>query len=523
MKQEKIIKKYIADIFITKKEGNTITYNVSIDSIVDICKQLYFGHKLQLKTITASDERKDGGGFKIYYVFGVPYENIYLIPYVILKDKEEFPSLTKDIHEASGYERKIKSFLGLTPTGHPHPQQILLHENWPDTVFPLRKDFDWQKRPTEGRGKYKFQKVEGEGIYEIPVGPVHAGIIEPGHFRFTVAGEEIILLESKLGYTHKGTEKLFEVLPMADKIRLSERVSGDTSFSHSLAFCQAIENLSDIEVPARAKYLRVIFSEMERLANHFNDIGFIMMDTGYSFGGANCARLREVIMQWNERLTGSRFLRGVNTIGGLTRDIEDETSTELLPALKKLQNDFNEVIEIAKSSSSLLNRLSGTGKLACQIAVDHGVIGVVGKAMEIAHDARIEYPYAAYDQLKFSIALEKEGDVMARWSVRIKEVQSSIEILEQAILGIPADKKLKSDKDVILRSNSCTMGVAEGWRGEIIYFVVTDSAGHVGRVDVRDPSFVNWPLVSYATKGNVVPDFPLINKSFNLSYSGNDL
>lgn len=523
MKQDEIIKKYIADKFEAKKDGNTIVYNVPIGDIADIFKKLYFEHKLPLKTITATDERNGGDGFRIYYVFGVPKENVFLAPYSTLKNKEEFPSITKDIHEASGYERKIKSFFGLNPVGHPHPQQIVLHENWPDTIFPLRKDFDWQKRPAEAHGSYKFQKVEGEGIYEIPVGPVHAGIIEPGHFRFSVAGEEIMLLEAKLGYTHKGIEKLFEVLPMEGKVRLSERVSGDTSFTHSLAFCQAIENLSDIEVPKRAQYLRVIFSELERLANHLNDIGFIMLDTGYNFGGASGARLREIIMQWNERLTGSRFLRGVNTIGGVMRDIANGTKTELLSALKKLHRDFNEVIEIAKSSSSLLNRLSGTGELDRQIALDHGVIGVAGRAMDIAHDARIEYPYAAYDKLKFDIALENEGDVQARWSVRIKEVHSSVAIIEQALQDMPLDKELKSNKKMTLRCNSCGVGIAEGWRGDIVYFVVTDSVGQVSRVDARDPSFINWPLVGHAGKGNVVPEFPLINKSFNLSYSGNDL
>ena len=523
MKQDVIIKKYIADKFAAKKEGNVIVFDVPIDQITEICKEYYFEHKLQLKTITATDERNDDAGFKIFYVFGVPNENIFLAPCIVLKNLEEFPSITKDIHEASGYERKIKTFFGLNPVGHPHLRQILLHENWPDAVYPLRKDFDWKTRPADAVGSYEFEKVEGEGIYEIPVGPVHAGIIEPGHFRFSVAGEGIMLLEPMLGYTHKGIEKLFEVLPMEGKVKLSERVSGDTSFTHSLAFCQAIENLSDIEVPIRARYLRVIFSELERLANHFNDIGFIMLDTGFNFGGSNGARLREVIMQWNERLTGSRFLRGVNSIGGIKRDIDNETSTELLCALKKLHQDFKEVIGIAESSGSLHNRLAGTGKLDPQIAIDHGVIGVTGRAVGVAHDARFEYPYAAYDMLKFDIALENEGDVLARWSVRIKEVHSSMAILEQALQNMPLDKELIADKKLVLRSNSCGVGITEGWRGDIVYFVVTDRAGQVARVDIRDPSFINWTVLGHTGKGNVVPDFPLINKSFNLSYSGNDL
>ena len=522
MKRE-IIEKYIPAKYEIRKEGNVAAYNVPIDEIPEIANQLYFAHALQLKTITAADERSEGGGFKIYYVFGVPKENVFLVPYITLTDHQNFPSITKAIHEASGYERKIETFFGLKPTKHPHPRPIILHENWPDTVFPLRKDFNWRDRPPQAHASYEFHKVEGMGIYEIPVGPVHAGIIEPGHFRFNVVGEEIASLEPKLGYTHKGAEKLFEVLTMGDKIRLSERVSGDTSFTHSLAFCQAVENLSGIHIPERAKYLRVVFSELERLANHLSDIGLVMLDAGYNFGGSNGARLREIIMQCCERLAGNRFLRGINTIGGVTRDITSEMSGGLLSDLKKVHRDFNEVIEIAESSFSLLNRLSGTGKLDRQIALDHGVLGVAGRATGIAHDARVEYPYAAYDKLKFEIVLEEEGDVRARWSVRIKEVHSSMNIIEQALGSIPLNDELKSGEKMVLRSNSYGIGVTEGWRGDIIYFVATDAAGEISRVDVRDPSFINWTILGHAGKGNVVPDFPLINKSFNLSYSGNDL
>ena len=521
MIHKEIIKKYLGDKFTAELEGDTVAFAVPINEIASVCHDLYHNHNLPLKIITAADERNQGGGFRIFYVFGSPQENIFFTPYIILKNEEEFPSITNDIHEASGYERKIKSFFGLNPIGHPNPQPFILHENWPAGVFPLRKDFDWKTRPAEAKGFCEFQKIEGEGIYEIPVGPVHAGIIEPGHFRFSVAGEEIVNLEPRLGYKHKSIEKLFEVLPLEDKVRLSERVSGDTSFTHSLAFCQALENLAGVKVPERAEYLRVIFSELERLANHINDIGFIMLDTGYNFGGANCSRLKEAIMQLNERLTGSRFLRGVNTIGGVTKDII--SGEKLLSELKEIYEDFKEVIEVAENSSSLYNRLSGTGKLDRQIAIDHGVVGVVGRAVGLAHDARLDFPYAAYDKLKFEMALEKDGDVRARWYVRIKEVHSSMAILEQAIASLPAGKIQTAGEKIVFPKNSLSIGAAEGWRGEIVYFVLTDEAGQISRVEASDPSFLNWGVLGYAGKGNLVPDFPLINKSFNLSYSGNDL
>ena len=523
MELNKIIETCIAHHLGIKREGNVVTVHIPVEDIVAVCNGLYFECRLQLLTLTATDEREGGEGFKIFYVFGVPGENIILVPFIQLKNSQEFPSITKTIHAASGYERKIKSFFGLEPVGHPRPRQILLHENWPADLFPLRKDFNGKDRPAEANNEpYEFQRVEGEGIYEIPVGPVHAGIIEPGHFRFSVAGEEIILLEAKLGYTHKGIEKLFETLPLEQKVRLSERVSGDTSFTHSLAFCQAVEKLAGMEIPEKAKYLRVLFSELERLANHFSDIGFIMSDTGYSFGGSHGARLREIVMQCNERLTGSRFLRGVNAIGGVTKDIAPDLGKKLLTDFEKLQSDFKQVLEISENSSSLLNRLQGTGKLAEEVARDHGVTGLAGRAVGLEHDARIDYPYAAYDRLQFSIALENEGDVRSRLYVRIKEVYSSMDLLRQCLEKM-AEGEIRIAGEVTLKPESHAIGIAEGWRGDIVYFVVTDSAGVITRVDVRDPSFINWTVLGHAGKDNVVPDFPLINKSFNLSYSGNDL
>lgn len=522
MEWDRIIETYRAQHFELKREGNVVTVHVPVEHIVAVCNDLHFERKLQLKALTATDERGQGGGFKIFYLFGMPGENIFVVPYIQLKSKLEFPSITRAIHGASGYERKIRSLFGLEPVGHPRPRPILLHENWPADLFPLRKDFNGEERPAEANTPYEFQRVEGEGIYELPVGPVHAGIIEPGHFRFSVAGEEIILLEAKLGYTHRGIEKLFEKLPLGEKVRLAERASGDTSFTHSLAFCQAVETLAGMAVPEKAEYLRVVFSELERLANHFSDIGFIMSDTGYSFGGSHGARLREMVMQWNGDLTGSRFLRGVNTIGGVTRDIAPDARKKLLTDLEKLETDFHQVIEITENSSSLLNRLQGTGKLDVDIALDHGVTGLAGRAVGLEHDARIDYPYAAYDRLPFAIALEQEGDVRSRLYVRIKEVYSSILLLRHSLEKM-ADGEIRVSGETRLKPDGHGIGIAEGWRGDIVYFVVTDSAGSITRVDVRDPSFINWTVLGHAGKDNVVPDFPLINKSFNLSYAGNDL
>ncbi|MDD5773986.1 MAG: NADH-quinone oxidoreductase subunit C [bacterium] len=503
---------------------NAAIFEVSASEIKKVAGDLHGNKNLLFKLITATDERAENDCFKIWYVFGIPKENLFIIPFIQLKNTTEFPSISLIIYESLNFEKKIQTFFGLTPTGSYDLRPIILHENWPTDIFPLRKDFNWQARPETASGVYRFQEVKGEGIYEIPVGPIHAGIIEPGHFRFSVAGERIVLLEPRLGFTHKGSEKLFEVLSLGDKVKLSEKISGDSSFSHSLAFCQALEKLSRINVPARARYLRVIYAELERLANHLGDIGAIMMDTGFNFGGAQGARLREIVMRINERITGSRFLRNVNVISGVVKDIDDKEKNKLSLELEKINKDFYEVIAVAENSTSLLNRLKGTGALSAEISKNHGVLGVAGKAVGIQNDARVDYPYAAYDELlPGEIATEQDGDVYARFRVRIKETFASIKIIQDALRKLPEGCTSIADPDVIFKKNALAISVVEGWRGEILYFVTTGTDGNISRVAPRDPSFINWGVLRYAGFGNIIPDFPLINKSFNLSYSGNDL
>jgi len=524
---EELKTKYIPAGVATQTYGNFTTFEVSHTDIVRTIQTLYHEQGLPLKIITALDERKMCGKFKVLYVFGIPTENEYIAPYILTEN--EFPSLTPMVHEANAYERKIMSFFGLKAIGHPDPRPMILHENWPADVHPLRKEFDGKSRPERTIGTYEFTHIQGEGIYEIPVGPVHAGIIEPGHFRFNVAGEEILNLEGRLGYSHKGTEKLFETLPLPDTIKLSERISGDSSFSHSLAFVCTLERLSETHVSERTRYIRTIGNELERIVAHTNDIGYVLMDTGFSFGGMHGPRLRESIMRWNEQLTGSRFLRGVNTVGGVCKDISDSLLIELKTFLTKFEKDFNEVIDIAGNSSSVLHRLEDTGRLPADIARDHGVTGIAGRACGIARDARRDFPYAAYPYLQFDVAKANSCDVLARYSIRVQEVRQSIILIKEAIEKMPKatgtitalpHKKLS---EIIFKPNSYAVSIVEGWRGDLVHFVATDSEGKISRVDVRDPSFVNWTAVGFAGRGNVVPDFPLINKSFNLSYSGNDL
>ncbi len=526
MNTKSIIKNYIPEKYKSEVQGNILLYKVPETDIHEVCKTLYMTKGVYLRTIFATDDRKDQNAFTIHYVFGIPEENCFLIPYLRTGTSNEFPSIAETIYEATFYESEIYTFFGLKPVSHHNLQPVILHANWPKSQFPLRKDFKWNHRPENaapGKGNdHVFEVIEGEGIYEIPVGPVHAGIIEPGHFRFSVAGEDIVNLEPMLGYVHKGTEKLFEVLPLEKKVKLSERVSGDSSFNHSLAFCQAVELLDeDLKVPARAEYIRVVFAELERLANHLGDTGFIMSDTGFSFGGSQCTRLREIVMQLNSTVSGHRFLRGVNTPGGVTKDITPDQSELIIDTLEALEKDFNEIIEICDESETVMNRLKGTGILDKKIASDHGVVGVAARASGLNIDIRIDHPYAAYKKLSLKKATHADCDVYARYRIRVQEVLSSIAIIRQALTSMPAGD-FRAKNPVKLAKNALRLSMVEGWRGDIVYVVVTDKTGEITRVAVRDPSFLNWPAVPYAVLGNIVPDFPLINKSFNLSYSGFD-
>lgn len=521
-----LLSRYGLSDFTVKQEGDVYLFEVGREHLEQVVRTLKEEHALPLQTVVATDERKEHNAFRLYYVFGVPKESFFLVLVLALNGSEEFPSLTGVSPEFAVYEQEIKTFFGLTPMGHPAASRIILHqENYPADTYPLRKEFAWNTAvipPTEKIYPI-FQKYEGEGVYEIPVGPVHAGIIEPGHFRFSVLGEEILRLEPRLGYVHKGTEKLFEHLPLEKKLILSERISGDSSYHHALAFASAVEKLAGATVPVRAKLLRSAYGELERLANHFNDLAFIMLDTGFSFGGSHGSRLRERIMQWNERLTGSRFLRGVVAFGGVARDLDEETVKALHDDLELLEKDFMEVMEVTNESDSVQNRLKGTGQLDPQVAKDLGAVGIAARACGFERDARADYPYAAYDMMQFGVMTENTGDVYARFRVRAREVTQSFRLLNQALALLIHEKGAVSVPVGTLPADRHAVSVVEGWRGDITYFVMTGNDGAISRVKVRDPSFLNWQLFPHVIGKDMVPDFPLINKSFNLSYTGNDL
>lgn len=503
--------------------SNELYFEIDKKNIIEIAYYIYEVLNYPLVTIVATDDRKTTKSYTVRYFFSDDKRNQYIALQTKIDENDlTFPSITPHIHEASWYEREIKDMFGLVPLGHPDPKRIAMHENWPADIYPLRKDFSWNKRVPIAHEKFEFYRMEGEGVFEIAVGPVHAGIIEPGHFRFSVAGERVLYLEPRLYYKHKGTEKLFESQDAFNAIKLAERISGDTSFTHALCYVEAIEKACGITIPDNAKYIRMVLSELERIYNHFSDCGFIATDTGYSFGGAQGTRLKEKVMQLNEKLTGSRFLRGVNAIGGVNININKEKRDLIKKEIKSLIDDFKEIVAIERCSSSLMDRLETAGILDAKIAKDHGTLGVPARASGINRDNRITHPYEKYSEMKFNVPVLTESDVYSRFKIRVEEIYSSAEIIEQALAKITDNGKNKTEI-ITLPADKSAINTVESWRGEIAYYIETGDNNTLNRCKVRDASFHNWAALPHAVKGNIVPDFPLVNKSFNLSYSGNDL
>lgn len=477
----------------------------------------------RLTLLWACDHHPARDSYGIHYLFTLEASHHWVVLSMELADNDRrFPSITPHVHAAKWYEREIRDMFGFIPEGHPDLRRLVRHEHWPKGTHPLRKDFPWDRVLGRQRGQHHFRRIEGEGVFEVPVGPIHAGIIESGHFRFSVAGEPVLQLELRHFWKHRGVEKLFEEQMLTEAVPLAERVSGDTTVGHSLAYCQAVETLLDLQVPRRARYLRALFLELERLYNHLGDIGAMCNDTAYALAHAHCGRMKERIMQLNDRLTGSRFLRGVIRVGGVTKDIDSHRLTDLVDELNRIQPDFSEVGAIIFANASLTDRLEATGILHEGTAWDHAVTGVVGRASGMDCDLRRDRPFAAYDELPVNVALYRYGDVRARLRVRGDEIHESIRLIREIRSKIP-DGPTANEPNRLPNSGDWTLSAVEGWRGEILYMVMAGEGGRIHRCKVRDPSFVNWPAIQWAVPGNIIPDFPLINKSFNLSYAGNDL
>jgi Ni,Fe-hydrogenase III large subunit/Ni,Fe-hydrogenase III component G len=494
---------------------------IAIADIPAIAAALRSRHSARLAAVFAEDRVRPEAAFYNYYVFERRGNPCYLILRArIPAEDPRFPSLAPALPSVNWQEREIHDWFGIQAEGHPNPRRVALHDNWPD-VHPLRKDFPLHTAlPAFEGDQHVYRPTLGEGVFQIPVGPVHAGIIEPGHFNFAVAGEPILYLQLRMFYTHKGTEKLFEQLPAQKGVFLAESVSGDSAFSHATAFCQAVEKASGMDVPSRAGFMRTVLLELERIDNHIADVGAIAMDVGFVIANAHAGRLREMALAINEELTGSRLLRGMACLGGVRRDWSASQIAALRDAIATLEREFRDLVALLKSSDSTRDRLERTGFLHPEKASALGIVGVGGRASGIDLDVRRDHPYAAYRHLSWRVPVYQEGDVLRRMQVRIDEVFESVAMLRAALGDLPGGPHRAPD--LVIEPGRCALSAVEGWRGEILYWVRTGPANRIERCKIKDPSMNNWPGLVEAVQGNIIADFPVINKSFNLSYSGTD-
>ncbi|HQT25234.1 MAG TPA: Ni,Fe-hydrogenase III large subunit, partial [Burkholderiales bacterium] len=381
---------------------------------------------------------------------------------------------------------------------------------------PLRKgDVHYSKPSSED---YPFVRVEGEGVHEIAVGPVHAGIIEPGHFRFQVVGEKLLRLEERLGYKHKGIEKAFEGMTVSDGAALSARISGDSTVAYSWAYAMAAEAACGMEPSPRAGFLRGILLERERVANHLGDLGALGNDAGFSFGLGQFSVIREDMLRFNREIFGHRLMMDLVVPGGVSGDIESDAKTKMLDECGIIDAKVRDLREIYLDHTGLQDRFLTTGRVAPDLAAKLGLTGLAGRASRNAADIRADHPYFPFDTLEVAMATHHGGDVAARVSVRFDEIFESLRLIRAMLQRLPEGEIMRQ----IQPRSGFGAGWVEGFRGEI-FFALEAENGVIRRAHPHDPSWQNWPVLEFAVIGNIVPDFPLINKSFNLSYSGHDL
>ena len=429
-----------------------------------------------------------------------------------------FPSIGQLHPPAARLERAIRDLWGFEPEGLADMRPWLDHGRW-------RSPADGDSRPASrsAAAGYRFLPAEGESLHQIPVGPVHAGIIEPGHFRFTANGEAVVRLEARLGYVHKGIERLMEDAPLDRAAALAGRISGDSTVAYALAFARAVEAAYGLQVPPRAVWLRAMMAELERLANHFGDIGAICNDAAFAMMHAQCGHLREEVLRVADSCFGHRLMMDRIVPGGLRVDLPSDGSKLVRSLLADVRRRFPELVELYDNTASLQDRTVGTGILSPQLARQYACGGYVGRASGRKVDARRAPGYPPYDVLRFEVPVREEGDVNARLWIRVLEVEQSLALIDQILEKLPSGP-VSSPPGVppVMKAHE-GIALVEGFRGDVLAWVRIGVKGVVERCHLRDPSWFQWPLLEAAIEGNIVADFPLCNKSFNCSYSGHDL
>jgi Ni,Fe-hydrogenase III large subunit/Ni,Fe-hydrogenase III component G len=466
-------------------------------------------HSGRARLVTIFARLDETGRRRVHYIYDLGKPDYFER---VIDGDQPLASMALEVPAALWHEREIHDQFGIEFSGSPDSRPLLFHACWPTGAHPMldsRSEEDelpaQSDRPP--RGEYRFLKVQGAGIVEVPVGPVHAGIIEPGHFRFSVMGDTVLHLELRHFYTHKGTEKLFQDCPVKFGAMLAESVSGDNCFSHAVAYCQAMEAAFGVSVPPRALALRLIGLEFERLLAHVGDVGALCNDVGFTVPAVRAAGMKEALLQASAQWIGTRYWRGVSVPGGLSADSSASATADFAQTVDAITRQFAELAKVILETPSVQNRFDSAGILKRQVARDFAVVGPVARASGVDLDVRRDHPYGAYSGIKLNIPFIHYGDVMARARIRIEEAAESARLIQQAAVTLP-------DGELCARfePNEQVQGhsAVESPRGELFYWVEA-SGGRITRCHIKSPSFQNWPALPFAVVGNVIADFPMIN------------
>ncbi len=535
--------------------------DIAPDDLFAICQQVREGGG-RLVALWGSDARQQSNAFMLHVTL-INESGLVCLNVKLSAEQPVYPDISRIFPAASRMQRAAYDMLGLyAQEGHDH-RKWLRHASWHSGSFPLRKDFDAASQllppcrgkagmgvekveqevgevstptltlPLQGGGDgsanqtheqddYPFVQVEGQGVHEIPVGPVHAGIIEPGHFRFSIIGERVLRLEERLGYVHKGIEKRFESMSLQQGAKLVGRVSGDSTVAYSWAYAMAAESIANVAPTKRALWIRALLLERERVANHLGDLGYLGNDVALAFGFAQFWILKEQVLRNNAALFGHRYLMDKIVPGGVNVNFNAESKRIIEAECAMLVREVNILRGIYDEHAGLQDRFIGTGTVTPKLADQLGLCGLAGRASAQAWDARVQFACAPYDKLDVQMATYRNGDVAARAIVRFDELFESLRLQREILANLIYEDEATTLLEK-LPANGFGIGMVEGWRGEVMVAIHTDAEGELTRVHPHDPSWQNWPLLEHAIIDNIVPDFPLINKSFNLSYSGQDL
>ena len=473
-------------------------------------------------SLWGEDRRERGEDYTLYVAFGVA-EGLALLKLRLPGDAPDYPDLEPLFPAANRPQRAARDLLGIRAIGGDQ-RPWLRHANWPPDFYPLRRDCDASRQFPPQPEDYDFVRVEGEGVHEIAVGPIHAGIIEPGHFRFSIVGEKVLRLEERLGWTHKGVEKRFEQMTIDEGYRLAGRISGDSTVAYAWAYCLACESLTQTSVPPRAQWLRALLLERERVANHLGDLGYLGNDAALAFGLSQFMRLKEDWLRLSAELFCHRLLMDCICPGGVAVDLMPGAAVMLVEQCAAIEREVRILKDIYDEHAGLQDRFISTGRLEPRLATELSISGLAGRASSQTWDLRVQNAIAPYAQLDVQMASHRAGDVAARVTVRFEELFESLRLIAAIVARLPdGERRAPLAAADAIRDGAVGLGWIEGWRGDVLVALAADGGGRIRRCHCHDPSWNIWPALEHAVMGNIVPDFPLINKSFNLSYSGADL